>query len=243
DSPAHPWRCFRGPAEAVSGSDCTSAGCSAIASGHVSFKQFFRFRWSHKEPALPMKTNIPRRRLLQLPCAAILPRLLSAAAPISDRRYEFRRDHILGTSFDMVVEAPSPARAQEAEANVLAEIARLSGVLSTYDKAGEASRLDRSDGAVSVSPELFSVLHAYELWRRRTGGALTCGAGFDLDPAGGTACRAGGGDLNLDALGKAWILESALRAGRRSASAVMLDIGGDIAIDSGNGESAEIDIA
>lgn len=190
-----------------------------------------------------MTIHIPRRRFLQLPGAAILPRLLPAGVSTSSGRYEFRRDHILGTSFDLVVEAPSPEGAEKVETDVLAEIARLNRVLSTYDATSEASLLNRAEGGVSVSPELFSVLQAYELWRRKTGGALTHGADFELDAVSGTARRTGEGQLNIDALGKAWILESASRAARRSASAALLDIGGDIVIHSRGGEAAMIDVA
>ncbi|HVW09737.1 MAG TPA: DUF2271 domain-containing protein [Bryobacteraceae bacterium] len=172
-----------------------------------------------------------------------MPRLFPAAVTPAASYYEFRRDHILGTSFDLVVEASSLARAEDAEREVLAEITRLSRVLSTYTEAGEASRLNRAEGTFPVSAELLSVLAAYELWGRKTGGALTCGADFELDPTRGVARRTGKGQLNIDALGKAWILESASRAGRRSASAVLLDIGGDIVVESRSGESAEIDVA
>ncbi len=87
------------------------------------------------------------------------------------------------------------------------------------------------------------MLRAYEFWQRRTNCALTCGAGLELDEAGRIARRTGGGKLNIDALGKAWILQRASRVARQSASAVLLDIGGDIVIDSHSGESADIDIA
>lgn len=228
------------------------------------FKRFFRFRWSHGGYAenyrlrtprtiapqtllaivtIQMKTSMHRRQLLQLPCAAILPRLLSAAAPQLQSSYEFRRDHVLGTSFDLVVAASSSAHAEKAEADALAEIARLSRLLSTYDETSEASRLNRASGAFDASPELLSVLSAYNLWRRKTGGALTSGAGFEIDASNRTARRMGNGTLNIDALGKAWILESATRAARRSASAVLLDIGGDIVIDSPDGAASNIDIA
>lgn len=190
-----------------------------------------------------METKIHRRRLLQFPAAAILPRLLAASSPRSGSHYEFRRDNILGTSLDLVVEALSPAHAENAEAKILAEVERLSMVLSTYNATSEAARLNRASGPFSASFELLSVLGAYESWRRRTNGALTSGARFEIDAVNGTAIKSDAGELNVDALGKAWILESAARAGLRSASAVLLDIGGDIVVRSRNGERAAIDVA
>lgn len=172
-----------------------------------------------------------------------MPRLLRAGARERGGYFEFRRDHILGTSLDLVAGAASPERAEDAEKKVLAEVARLRSVLSTYDATGEAARLNRANGPFAVSAELLSVLAAYEFWERRTDGAITSGGGYAIDRARGTAARTGAGELNIDALGKAWILESAARAGLRSAEAILLDIGGDMVIRSRSGESAAIDVA
>ncbi|HVY91832.1 MAG TPA: DUF2271 domain-containing protein [Bryobacteraceae bacterium] len=187
--------------------------------------------------------NIRRRHFLQLPVAALLQPALFAAEQNATGEFYFQRDHIMGTSLDLAVEADSRAAAEAAEDAVLNEISRLSRLLSTYDETSEISRLNRASGSVSLSPELFAVLREYQNWNRRTNGALACGASFAIDPANRTATRAGAGNLNIDALGKSWILERATSAARRESSSVMLDIGGDICVSSAAKREVAVDIA
>lgn len=82
-------------------------------------------------------------------------------------------ENVMGTSLDVSVQATSQPAAQQAEATVLAEIARESKILSGYDPDSEFSRWLRSPGEpTKLSPELIDVLAAFDDWRTRTGGAL-----------------------------------------------------------------------
>jgi FAD:protein FMN transferase len=112
---------------------------------------------------------------------------------------------------EMIVGASSPGEAAAAEHAVLGEIDRLAKILSTYDPASEIARVERSGGP--RSPELSSVLAAYKHWENRTAGAIS------LTPK--------NSGWNVDALGKGYILESAVR--RAGANGLLLNIGGDIA--------------
>src|SRR4051812_15040991 len=106
--------------------------------------------------------------------ALILPTLIAAAvspAPASPT-WSFHLDHVLGTSFDMAVAAPSQGEAQFAFAAATTEIARLDRVLSDWREDSELAALNRSS-AVQASPDLFAVLSACETWRTRTGGAFS----------------------------------------------------------------------
>ena len=79
------------------------------------------------------------------------PALAQAAART---RFNFARDHVLGTSFDLAVDAVRPADAARVEQAVLAEITRLSAILSTYDPDSEISRVAAGApvGSPSYSP-------------------------------------------------------------------------------------------
>jgi thiamine biosynthesis lipoprotein len=153
--------------------------------------------------------RIARRRFLSFP-------FLSVAARAGTRgSFQFHHENVLGTSMEMVVRANSEPEAATAEAAALTEIDRLAKILSTYDPASEISRVERSGG--TRSRELSSVLRAYDHWERSTGGAVS------LTPK--NNC------WNVDALGKAHILESAKFAALRVAprvSGLLINIGGDI---------------
>ena len=82
-------------------------------------------------------------------------------------------DNVMGTSLDVKVLAVSDLAAHEAEEAALAEITRLSAILSTYDSGSEVSRWLRAGPTpMRVSPELAEVLTAFDDWHMRTGGAL-----------------------------------------------------------------------
>jgi thiamine biosynthesis lipoprotein len=82
-------------------------------------------------------------------------------------------ENVLGTSMEIKLIATSPSDADRAESAALAEIARLNGILSGYDKTSEFSRWAHTHGeAVRISPELHEVLQLWDVWRERTGGAL-----------------------------------------------------------------------
>ena len=111
--------------------------------------------------------------------AAGLPAFLLPAAPVlhTGRMYTFRREKVLGSSFEFKVLAPSEAAALEAEAAALREIAREDAILSSWRPDSEFSRwLGTRGEAVRVSPELFEVLSTFDTWRVRTHGAIDAAA-------------------------------------------------------------------
>jgi FAD:protein FMN transferase len=82
-------------------------------------------------------------------------------------------ESVMGTSLEIKVESRSNLAAHHAEEAVLAEIARLSKILSGYDADSEFSRWFRSSAVpIKVSPELIEVMTAFDDWRTRTSGAL-----------------------------------------------------------------------
>jgi thiamine biosynthesis lipoprotein ApbE len=87
--------------------------------------------------------------------------------------YEFYHENVMGTSLELRVRAVDETAARRAEDLVLRRIDRLSTIFSGYDPASEFSRWQSGVlGASRVSPELFEVLQASEVWQSRTGGAF-----------------------------------------------------------------------
>src|SRR5262249_39168578 len=86
--------------------------------------------------------------------------------------FSFHYDHILGTSLDVWLVAPSAADAEKAEQAILDEIERLRLIFSTYDPKSEISHLNRSSGPTAASAEMIEVLREYESWQRRSAGAF-----------------------------------------------------------------------
>jgi thiamine biosynthesis lipoprotein ApbE len=108
--------------------------------------------------------------------------------------------------------------AERAESAVLGEVHRLTSILNTRDPGSEISRLKESDSPVR-SRELADVLSAYDYWTERTGDIVSVRhRGMDTP-------------RNVDALGKAYIIERAALAATTAApgiDGVLLNIGGDI---------------
>src|SRR5688572_7355038 len=160
---------------------------------------------------------ITRRALLRLPALmAVLPAVEASAR----QPYRFSHDYIVGTSLDLAVWTADRSSASRAHEAVVREIARLVGILDTRDATSEIRRVLRADRH-EPSRALRDVLDAYEQWNRRTDGLLS------IHPAGP------GTPINVDALGKAYIVDRALAAARESSAAVqgvMVNIGGDIAV-------------
>jgi thiamine biosynthesis lipoprotein len=158
---------------------------------------------------------------------------MSAAIPLAMvnrdmlREYRYRYDHVIGTSLDIAVRARNESTARAAEQAVLAEIRRLAAVLSTRDPNSEISRL----GSRKTTPSraLADVLSAYDSWERRTRSALS------LRPEGPE------GPINVDALGKAYIIDRAVDVARKfsGVETILLNIGGDIRL---TGGACEIDV-
>ena len=172
--------------------------------------------------------DMNRRSFLKLP--ALLP-IVEFGWTLRHEDHHFAYESVIGTSLDLVVRSPSASVAEGVSQTIRAEIDRLTGVLDTRDPTSEISLLERSDGVRATSRELTDVLNAYEFWERRTGGVLSI--------------RSGGADAprNVDALGKAYIIDRAAAAARRawpSIDALLLNIGGDIVV---FGSSCEIGIA
>lgn len=102
-----------------------------------------------------------------------------SGSPIVGRApiHVFQEENVLGTSFEMKIAAASDEAAQAAETAALAEIARESALLSSWDTSSEFGRWFHTRGqAVRISPELFEVLSLFDTWRARTGGALDASA-------------------------------------------------------------------
>ncbi|AEV99583.1 hypothetical protein A4D02_27475 [Niastella koreensis] len=91
--------------------------------------------------------------------------------------YLSQYENVLGTSMELKVSTYTQVRATEAEKTALAEIKKLSEILSAYDKESEFSKWQKTCGQpVPVSNELFEVMQLFDVWRNRTGGALDASA-------------------------------------------------------------------
>src|SRR5262245_3812624 len=169
-----------------------------------------------------------RRSFLKLP--ALLPFVdLTSARRFEDHHFGY--ESVIGTSLDLIVRSPSSSVAEGVCQTIRDEIDRLARILDTRDPASEISRLEGCDRVDGASRELTDVLAAYDHWERRTDGVLSIGCG------GADAPR------NVDALGKAYIIDRAAAAAREawpSIDALLLDIGGDMVV---WGRSCEIAIA
>jgi|SRR5215471_3359037 len=169
-----------------------------------------------------------RRSFLKLP--TLLP-LINVGSAFRSEQHHFGYESVIGTSMDLLVCSPSSRVAEGACRTVLEEIDRLRSILDTRDPASEVSRLENPNACRDVSRDLMEVLDAYEYWERRTDGA------FSIHPGGAESPR------NVDALGKAYIIDRAAAAALRawpSIDALLLNIGGDIVT---HGRSSEIAIA
>jgi thiamine biosynthesis lipoprotein len=156
-----------------------------------------------------------RRSFLKLP--ALLP-LFSFGSLLRAEEHCFQYERVIGTSLDLVVWTKDSGAAEAACRSVLQEIDRLTSILDTRNPASEISQL-ADYGRKDVSRDLSEVLRAYDYWESRTGGI------FSIRPDGIHSSR------NVDALGKAYILDRAAMAARMaspSIDALLLNIGGDI---------------
>jgi thiamine biosynthesis lipoprotein ApbE len=162
---------------------------------------------------------------------------ISLREELSSQRFAFHREHVLGTSFELLVNALRPEQAGLCEQQVLAEIERLRLILSTYDSSSEINRVRA--GAPVISPELNSLLADYDTWTARTGGAIQVNMGEVIKLWKGAQAElpselalqtamAQPRAYNVDALGKGFIIDRAVAVARRFAPGGLLNIGGDI---------------
>ena len=162
--------------------------------------------------------NIGRRSFLKL--QALLP-LAAFDSAFHSETHHFQYEGVLGTSLDLVVLTPHSSVSERVCQTVLEEIDRLVSILNTRDPASEISLLENSNSGRKSSRELREVLDVYDYWERRTGGI------FSIRPGGANTAR------NVDALGKAYIIDNAAKAARKaslSIDALSLNIGGDIVV-------------
>ena len=158
-----------------------------------------------------------RRTFLRLP--TLLPFVAFQSTTVFDA-HQFQFEGVVGTSMDLVVWTPDSRAAEYACQRILEEIDRLVSILNTRDPASEISLLEANPGR-NTSHELNEVLDAYDCWRRRTHGVLS------IRPCGVHTSR------NVDALGKAYILDQVSRVARESWPSIdglLLNIGGDIVV-------------
>ncbi len=169
--------------------------------------------------------HMTRRHLFSLPTlapiASLWPSQLHAAS--------FNR--VMGTSLEIVTRG-TPQQAIAIEAAVLEEIARLSSQLSTYHPTSVISRDGKGIAASTEATAFHELMSVYAAWERRTGGVIS-------------AHLSGPGSLNVDALGKPYILEQAAAAAKRSVPKVegfLINCGGDIVV-RGSGSAWPVGIA
>jgi thiamine biosynthesis lipoprotein ApbE len=156
-----------------------------------------------------------RRDFLKLP--TLLP--LAGTSPVlRSEPHHFEYDFVIGTSLDLVIYAPSSRIADGACQTIRGEIDRLRSILDTRDPGSEISLFEHESGR-DISHELTQVLDAYDYWERRSDGV------FSIRPGGADAPR------NVDALGKAYIIDRATAAALHTwptIDALLLNVGGDI---------------
>ncbi len=108
-----------------------------------------------------------------VPFSLLLANPFAAQAISSDGIFITHLENVLGTSLTLKVVASCYADARRAEAAVLAEVDRLTQVLSSYLPDSEFNQWLRSAGqSVPVSPDLWQVLSLFDTWQARTNGVL-----------------------------------------------------------------------
>ena len=98
----------------------------------------------------------------------------SKIAPVENvelQSHHFHRDHVLGTSLDVVITGTSQQDAERATAAIEKEVSRLNQVLSTWQDDSEISKLNQQK-QINASSDLYNVIAACEAWRGKTCGAF-----------------------------------------------------------------------
>lgn len=153
----------------------------------------------------------------------------------------FAYENVLGTHMDLLIARGAEAQVLWTHRAVLAEIDRLAGILSTRDP--ESVIASFMAGGSAPVPAISALLALYGEWSARTQGVISPYLGGAAAlwgrarvtgqlPDDGALRRAVATSdlscLNIDALGKAYIVERAVAAAREHAPAGLLDIGGDL---------------
>ena len=190
-------------------------------------------------PAAPREPSAPSPWTVRDAMGAVWRRC--ARGPTA-RRYIVHYEYVLGTSLEVQVVATRVGAARRAEAAALAEIDRLSALLSGHTSTSELARWQETHGeAVPVSAELAEVLEASEAWRLWTGGAFNPAAAhgrrcalhqplWAVDRVRGLACRLTRLPVSLDAIAKGYIVDRAAACARvvPGVVEVVLNVGGDL---------------
>lgn len=97
---------------------------------------------------------------------------------MSAEPFQFRHEHVLGTSCEIKVWADDQQQAEQVESTVLREIDRLQKIFSRYDQYSELMRWQRNElTSEQLSAELLTVLKRAEYWRTISQGAFDIRAG------------------------------------------------------------------
>lgn len=96
----------------------------------------------------------------------------------SVEQHQFTHTNVLGTSFDMSIEA-SLEQAKKAEKRVLAEIERLEKIFSTYDNNSEISLLNQHGHSINknLSNDLLAVIDLCSSWQQALPQSFSCRLG------------------------------------------------------------------
>jgi thiamine biosynthesis lipoprotein ApbE len=98
---------------------------------------------------------------------------LGSSVSRAAERFVFHHENVMGTSLELQVVADREADARWAEAQVLAEIDRMSAIASSYDASSEMMRWQATrDVPVRLSSELAALLQESERWRELSHGAF-----------------------------------------------------------------------
>jgi thiamine biosynthesis lipoprotein len=111
---------------------------------------------------------------------ALAPGAAASRAPWATVAFAFHEPSVLGTRYNLLVNAVTPEAAEEASWRALAEIDRLDRILNWRDAASELSALNAARRH-QASPDLFAVVEAAESWRRKTRSAYSGRLGAALD--------------------------------------------------------------
>ena len=112
------------------------------------------------------------------PLVISLPNVTSLPGSATSGLFIDHLENVLGTSFDLKIAARSFAVARQAEQLILAELARLDAVLSSYRTDSEFSQWLAApiNEAVSISDDLFAVLNGFDHWQAKTSGVINAAA-------------------------------------------------------------------